>query len=95
MYQIVRTKHFERALRKLRRSGKFKATAEASLDEAVELLAAGKTLPASYFDHQLQGVASNYRECHIKGDTLLVYELRNDILVLVLIEIGSHSELFG
>ena len=34
------------------------------------------------------------RECHIEPDWLLIYEIREDILVLMLNRVGSHSELF-
>ena len=47
-----------------------------------------------YRDHDLTG---NYRgclECHIEPDWLFVYEVLDDILVLMLYRVGSHSELF-
>mgnify|MGYP000993978477 FL=1 len=42
-------------------------------------------------------LTGNYKgcmECHIEPDWLLVYEYRNDVLVLMLYRLGSHSELF-
>jgi len=59
------------------------------------LLVEGKSLPMSYADHQLSGELQQYRECHIKGNLLLEYEYRDDMLVLILVDIGSHSQLFG
>ena len=38
---------------------------------------------------------SKYRECHIQGDFLLIYEKHNDVLLLVMVNIGTHHELFG
>ncbi len=35
------------------------------------------------------------RECHIKPDLLLVYKIEQEILSLILIDLGSHSKLFG
>jgi len=46
-------------------------------------------------DHALSGEWHGYRECHIKGDLLLVYQIHDDVLVLVLVDIGSHPQLFG
>ena len=34
------------------------------------------------------------RECHIEPDWLLVYEIKDDVLVLMLYRLGTHSELF-
>ncbi|MBQ5652711.1 MAG: type II toxin-antitoxin system mRNA interferase toxin, RelE/StbE family, partial [Peptococcaceae bacterium] len=34
------------------------------------------------------------RECHIEPDWLLVYEFIDDVLVLMLNRLGSHSDLF-
>ncbi|WP_034595209.1 type II toxin-antitoxin system mRNA interferase toxin, RelE/StbE family, partial [Helicobacter bilis] len=35
-----------------------------------------------------------FRECHIKPDLLLIYELCDDILQLNALRVGSHSKLF-
>ena len=95
MYRVVRAKQFEKSFRKLRKSGMFTAGVKRNLQEAIMLLAEGKQLPTSYNDHQLKGELQQYRECHIRGDLLLEYEYRNATLVLVLVDIGSHSYLFG
>lgn len=95
MFGVVRTQQFERSFRKLKKSGSLKSATEKRLKEAILTLAARKPLPASYRDHQLTGDLKRYRECHLKGDLLLVYQVQVDVLVLVLIDIGSHSEIFG
>lgn len=93
MYLITRIKDFERSFRRIRRSGKFKKQAKASLMEAIDILASGRKLPQVYKDHQLDGELKYYRECHIKGDLLLVYQIRKSELLLVLVDIGTHSYL--
>lgn len=95
MYRVVRTKQFERSFRKLKESGTFKGVAKKKLETAIELLARSKALPSAFADHRLQGIWNAYRECHIKGDLLLIYQMHDDILVLVLVDIGSHPYLFG
>ena len=95
MYRVVRTRRFERSFRKLKKSGLLKSGLRAEIDAAILLLAGAKSLPASYSDHQLTGALEAYRECHIRGDLLLVYERQDGKLILVLIDIGSHSYLFG
>lgn len=60
----------------------------------VEILASGEALPQKYRDHALTGKFRGVRECHIDPDWLLIYEYVNDVLVLMLNRLGSHSELF-
>lgn len=52
-------------------------------------------LPAQYRDHQLTGSLKDYRECHVRSDILLVYQIHQNELVLLLVDIDSHSDLFG
>ncbi|MAZ56497.1 hypothetical protein CL653_01795 [bacterium] len=35
-----------------------------------------------------------FRECHLALDTLLVYQLDGDVLILTLVSIGSYTQLF-
>lgn len=64
------------------------------LFKAVEILASGGTLDAKYRDHGFSGDYQGTRECRIEPDWLLVYEIRDDVLVLMLYRLGLHSELF-
>lgn len=45
------------------------------LVNVLDLLASGKTLPSKYKDHQLTGNLSDFRECHIEPDWLLIYQI--------------------
>lgn len=45
-------------------------------------------------DHALTGEMSGFRECHLKPDLLLIYAKAEDPPALILMRIGSHSELF-
>lgn len=60
----------------------------------MEKLANGEILEAKYRDHALTGNYKDSRECHIEPDWLLIYEIKNETLVLMLSRVGSHSELF-
>jgi len=64
------------------------------LFDVVNILAEGGILGAKYRDHDLSGKYTGTRECHIEPDWLLVYEIQNDVLVLILYRLGTHSELF-
>ncbi|WP_248426358.1 HP0892 family type II toxin-antitoxin system mRNA interferase toxin [Helicobacter pylori] len=62
------------------------------LYKVVENLAKEQPLAPKYKDHPLKGTLKDFRECHIKPDILLVYLVKDDELILV--RLGSHSELF-
>ena len=54
------------------------------LEEVISILA----------DHNLSGDYIGCRECHITPDWLLIYEIKNNELVLCLTRTGTHSDLF-
>lgn len=93
MYLISRTKDFEKSYKRIKSSSKLKRRTKEDLEEAIDTLAQGKKLAAQYKDHQLRGELEAYRECHIKGDLLLVYQIRKEELLLILVELGTHSYL--
>ena len=64
------------------------------LFKVIDVLAAGGTLDEKYRDHALTGNYKGTRECHVEPDCLLIYEIRQDVLVLFLYRLGTHSELF-
>lgn len=64
------------------------------LFQVVDDLSEGKTLDPKYRDHKLSGKYEGKRECHIEPDFLLIYEIEEKEIVLYLVRVGSHSELF-
>lgn len=64
------------------------------LFEVINILASGGTLDAKYRDHDLKGYYKGTRECHVEPDWSLIYEIRGDVLVLMLYRLGTHSDLF-
>ena len=88
-YSIRRTSAFKTSIKKIKN--------QSLLDEIkriIDKLANNEALEQKYHDHKLKGEFSEYRECHIEPDLLLLYQKHDDILVLVCINVGSHSELF-
>ncbi len=94
MYSIVRTKVFERSYRKLKQSG-IKEQIINDIKNIIDTLASGKSLLPKHQDHKLTGYLSEYRECHVRPNLLLVYQIDHGNLILVLVDIGSHPYLFG
>lgn len=91
MYKTFPSNQFKKSYKKLRKSGKI---FREDLETVVKLLAKGEKLPLKYRDHDLGGEYLGYRECHIKSDILLIYKIEKSILILILKDLGSHSELF-
>lgn len=65
------------------------------LKNTIELLAKGEKLPERFRDHELTGNLKGNRECHILPDLLLIYRIFNNILILELIDTGTHADLFS
>ena len=82
MRKLKTTKSFERDLKKSKKRGK-------DLDKLwaiVELLLAGKSLPAKHRPHKLSGDWAPFMECHMEPDWLLIWHISDDKLILVRME---------
>lgn len=77
------------------RSGRYDM---ASLKEAMLLIIANDTpLGPEWLDHPLKGEWAGYRECHIGGDFLLIYQVDDQggkTGAVVFVRAGTHSDLF-
>lgn len=90
-YEVKFTAQFKKDLKLAQKQNK-------NLDklfEVVDVLAEGGVLDIKYKDHELSGKYKGTHECHIEPDWLLIYEMKNSILVLMLYRLGTHSVLFG
>lgn len=91
MLKTVSTKKYNKSLKKYLELQKFSVS---KLENVIIKLQNQEPLEKQYQDHPLNGKLSNQRECHIYPDILLVYEVIEDKLILFLVNLGSHSELF-
>ena len=64
------------------------------LKEAISILEVTGTLPPKYKPHPLSGKFQGFMECHIQSDWLLIWKQNNTDLILILSNIGTHSDLF-
>ena len=88
----------------LRYSGQFKRSYKlckkrgydmSQLETVLRLLAETGTLPPKYKPHILSGRNwAGYWECHIEPNWLLVWDQNDTELVLLLLDTGTHSDLF-
>ena len=65
------------------------------LEDVITKLARQEQLELSRQDHALSGNWKGFRECHIAPDRLLIYQVRENELLLVLTRTGTHAELLG
>ncbi len=90
----TKTDGFIKNWEKLSRSGKHDMNI---LKQAMLLLIANDSpLSADWKDHKLKGELDEMRECHIKGDLVLVYKIistpKRELVVFA--RVGTHSEIF-
>ncbi len=64
------------------------------LEKVLDILAKGKELPDKNLNHPLIGEFKGCFECHIKPDILLIYKIEKSELIVLLLRVGSHSNLF-
>ena len=64
------------------------------LKEVIHTLAKGEKLDAKYRVHTLEGYPAIVWECHVKTDWLLLWQQMNDTLILILLDTGTHADLF-
>ncbi len=92
MYQIIYSNNFRKDLKRVSRGGKFQLE---KLEYLIDLLTLDTPLPSQYKNHKLQGKYVDLYECHVYPDTLLIYERDAELKLITLMELGSHSDLFG
>nr|WP_156300077.1 type II toxin-antitoxin system YafQ family toxin [Streptobacillus canis] len=91
MYEIKFTTQFKKYVKLVKKQNK-------NLDlmfDIIEKLANGEKIDKKYRDHSLYGNYKGVRECHLEPDLLLLYQYKEEILVLLLTILGSHSEIFN
>lgn len=90
MYKIKYSGQFKKSLKLCQKRGLDMSL----MREALTLLASNGWLPASYKPHVLSGKYKGIWECHIQPDWLLLWKQDNDSLTLMLVDTGTHSDLF-
>lgn len=86
-YSVIHSKQYKKAVKK------FDSKTLQEVNAIVQKLANGEILDAKHKDHKLKGSKQYLRECHIRPNLCLIYQKIDDILVLVLVDVGSHSDL--
>ena len=90
-YKLKVTGEFKQDLKRCQKRGLV-------LDElwsVIDKLLNGETLDDRYRVHLLHGNRKGQWECHIQPDWLLIWEQHEQELVLVMLNTGTHSDLFS
>ncbi len=90
MYSIEYTNRFKKDLKQCNNRGY-------NLEElikVVDILQQTGKLPAIYKPHILKGKYNGLWECHIKPDWLLIWQQDDCNLTLLMMNTGTHSDLF-
>ena len=92
LYRIVYATTFKKELKKYKNQ-------PIKLSKIIEIInilieKGSEGFPMDKKPHLLTGNYKGTKECHVDPDWLLIYEFYDDILVLLLLRTGSHSELF-
>lgn len=90
MYSIQYSGQFKRSLKKCVKRG----LEVKLLANALDLLQTTGCLPDFYGAHKLIGQYKGCWECHLSPDWLLVWQQDNELLTLIMIDTGTHSDLF-
>ena len=90
MYEIVYTRQFRRSLKRCASRG----LNIKEFTTVLDILQQEGVLPAQYRPHKLKGKYKDCWECHINPDWLLIWQQDNRQLRLIMIDTGSHSDLF-
>lgn len=89
------TKAFAKDWDRLSRSGRYDMR---RLKQAMLLLIARDApLGPEWLDHPLKGEWAGFRECHIGGDFLLIYEIDDSVGkggTIIFVRAGTHADLF-
>ena len=91
MYRIRFTGEFKRQMKLCQRRGYDMEL----LRTAIRILSTDGQLPDRYLPHILHGNRKGQWECHIQPDWLLVWKQEKLELTLVMLNTGTHADLFG
>ena len=90
-YNIIYSNKFKKALKKCFKRG----LDIEKLRDILRILEQGEVLPPEYRAHKLSGKFNGIWECHIQADWLLIWDQKDEDLILLLLDTGTHSDIFG
>lgn len=90
VYELAKTSQFKASLKRAKKRG----LNISLLEEVIEKLRTDVSLEDRFRNHELVGKYKGVWECRVQPDWLLLYLKDNDVLVLTLVDTGTHSDIF-
>lgn len=90
VYELVKTSRFKAGVKQARK----RWLGISLLEDVIEKLRKDVPLEAKHHNHELAGKYKGIWECHIQPDWLLLYLKDDGVLVLTLVDTGTHGDLF-
>ena len=90
VYELIKTSRFKAGVKLARKRG----LDISLLEDVIEKLRLDQPLGAKHRNHELTGNFKGVWECHMQPDWLLLYLKDNGVLVLTLVDTGTHSDIF-
>lgn len=90
IFELKKTSQFKASFKRAKKRG----LDISLLEDIVEKLRTSHPLDKKHCNHELSGNFKGIWECHIQPDWLLLYYKDNDVLVLTLVDTGTHSDIF-
>ncbi len=90
VYELLKTSRFKAGVKLARKRG----LDISLLEDVIEKLRLDQPLEAKHRNHELVGNFKGVWECHIQPDWLSLYLKDNGVLVLTLVDTGTHSDIF-
>ena len=90
-YKLLTTNQFEKDLKRCKKRG----LPMDKLKEVIRELVANGQVSTCFKPHRLHGNRAGQWECHIQPAWLLIWEQNNTELTLLMLNTGTHSDLFG
>ncbi len=90
MYDLEQTSKFKKDIKRAKKRGLDMKL----LDKVITALAKNGKVSKKNKPHKLKGNYSEFWECHIRPDWLLIWQQEESIKLITLTRTGTHSDLF-
>lgn len=90
-YSLSFSNRFKKSLKRASKRG----LELSKLETVIGILVEEGCLPSEYKPHKLSSKFDGAWECHIQSDWLLVWQQNDTELTLLMIDTGTHADIFG
>lgn len=92
MLELIAKKSFKKDIKRIEKS--INPKVKSLINKIILTIQKEEPLEERHCNHPLKGGLKGFYDCHILPDLVLIYEIDKTRNALILIRIGSHSDLF-